>query len=341
MSVSIVFRVFPLTYIAVAISILATCGSRSARDASSSAALGPGTFERSFKVGDQQRTYRIHIPPSFSAGKPLSLVLAFHGHYGTGDVMARMTHFDVVSDRNGFVVVYPDGIGRSWNTGAGNGKAEQSQIDDVGFISTLIDQLGHEFPIDRQRVYATGISMGGIFTQRLGCELSTKLAAIAPVAGNMATSIASTCHPKNPVSVMQIHGADDRLTPWEGGETAGGGRIISVPATIQLWVERNKCPSAPERETAAQGVTCNRSAPCQSNAAVTLCRVEAGGHTWPKGDQILPSIVVGEANNSFDASEAIWQFFSQHALSHQNLTQALSDSFSPAGGDRYEKHSAD
>jgi polyhydroxybutyrate depolymerase len=302
-----------------AFALVINCGPRSfTRNTSSSESLGPGTFDRSIKFGGLTRTYRIHIHPSFNKSKPIPLVLVFHGHFGTGRTMERMTHFDDVSDQNGLVVVYPDGIGRSWNAGAQNGKAERDNVDDVGFVSNLIDELARELPIDRLRVYATGISLGGIFTQRLGCELSNKIAAIAPVAGNLASSVAKNCYPTRPISVLMIHGTDDRLTPWEGGKTGGGGQIISVPATIQLWIERNKCPILPTITPLAKDVISETYAPCQGGTEVALYRIERGGHTWPGGTQDLPPAVVGPTNNSLNASEAIWDFFAKHSMTASN-----------------------
>jgi polyhydroxybutyrate depolymerase len=232
--------------------------------------------------------------------------------------MERMTGFDDVSDANGLVVVYPDGIGRSWNAGAENGKAERDHIDDVGFVSYLIDELASELPIDRLRVYATGISLGGIFTQRLGCELSHKIAAIAPVAGNLASAVARNCHPTRPISVLMINGTDDSLVPWEGGQTGGGGQIVSVPVTMQLWAERNKCPTVPKVTPLVKDVISEMYAPCEGGTEVALYRVEGGGHTWPGGNQDLPPAVVGPTNNSLKASGAIWDFFAKHAKEATN-----------------------
>ena len=266
------------------------------------------------KVNDLRRSYLLHIPRTYDPRQPTSLVLAFHGRLGTGKKMALLTNLSDLADKQGFIVVYPNGVWRSWNAGHGTGKAEAKGVDDVKFTMRLIDSLSQTLNIDRHRVYATGFSNGATLVHRLACELSDKIAAIAAVAGTMAPKIARTCHPDRPVSVLQIHGTADPIVPWEGGLTGGGGVVESVAATIAGWVARNGCPSKPEVVDLGIGVSRASYNSGQQGAPVIFYRVEGGGHTWPGGYEHLPKQIIGATEPSWDASQAIWDFFRQHPM---------------------------
>ena len=265
-----------------------------------------------FKVDNLRRSYLLHIPRAYDSRQPTPLILAFHGRLGTGQKMEKLTNLSDLADKQGLIVVYPNGVGRSWNAGHGTGKAEAKGVDDVEFTLRLIDILSQTLNIDHNRVYATGFSNGATFVHRLACELSEKIAAIAAVAGTIAPKIGRNCHPKRPVAVLQIHGTADPIVPWGGGLTGGGGFVESVAATIAGWVERNGCTAKPEVADLGGGVSRESSNSCRNGTRVILYRVKGGGHTWPGGYQHLPKKVVGETNLSWDASQAIWDFFKEH-----------------------------
>lgn len=275
-----------------------------------------GDSRHEMHYGGRTRTYRVHVPPHLPVDTPVPLVLAFHGRLGTGAAEEKLTGLDAVADREGFVVVYPDGVGRSWNAGHGVGRAERLGVDDVGFVGALLDTLGRQLPIDRRRVYATGMSNGAIFVHRLACELSTRIAAVASVAGAMAAGEAERCHTARPVSVLMIHGTGDRYVPWNGGTTRGGGRVESVPATLHAWLARDACPAAaPPRVLLSRGdARCVTYGPCAAATTVALCTISGGGHTWPGGIQQLPRAMVGPTSRDLDASSLIWRFFAAHPM---------------------------
>lgn len=278
-------------------------------------ATEPGTHDRSMEFDGRTRTYRIHIPPAYAKRddrKSVPLVLAFHGRFGSGKSQEKLSGMDEVADREGFIVVYPDGIQRSWNAGTGAGPAERDHVDDVGFVSALIDALSHEYDVDRGRVYATGMSNGAIFTHRLGCELAGKIAAIAPVAGTIAPKVAAHCRPERPVAVIEIHGTADPWLSWDGKIKDSNGRAESVLATIKHWVEIDGCKSKPEVTDLSGGVIRETYAPCNDGAEVVLYKIEGGGHTWPDGYQYLPAFMIGKTNRSINASRVIWDFFAAH-----------------------------
>jgi polyhydroxybutyrate depolymerase len=273
-----------------------------------------GDRQGEIKVDNLRRNFLLHIPPLYESRQPTPLILAFHGRLGTGKKMEKLTHLSDLADKQGFIVVYPNGVGRSWNAGHGTGKAEAKGVDDVNFTVRLIDSLSQTLNIDWKRIYATGFSNGATFVHRLACELSEKIAAIAAVAGTIAPQVGRNCHPARSVAALHIHGTADPIVPWEGGRTGGGGFVESVAATIAGWVERNACAPEPEETDLGGGVSRASYSSGRQGTMVMLYRVQEGGHTWPGGYQYLPKKVVGETNRSWDASQAIWDFFVQHPL---------------------------
>jgi polyhydroxybutyrate depolymerase len=263
------------------------------------------------------RSFIEHLPAGASVVRGLPVLLAFHGFGGTDSEMGRLTHLDTVSDADRFLVVYPQGYQRSWNDGRTGTAANQAGIDDVHFVSVLIDQLIAE-GVDAHRIYATGISNGGMFTQRLGCELAGKLAGIAPVAGPLPTQIAPSCHPSRPIPVLEIHGTSDPIVPFDGGTITGrasGGTVLSVHDTVTRWTAQDKCTTAPVTNPLPNlindgtSVTVTISTDCANGTKVADYTVINGGHTWPGGQQYLPVLIVGQTTHQFDASRTIWEFF--------------------------------
>ncbi len=277
--------------------------------------------------GGLRRGYVGHVGVSCDSRVPAPLVIVLHGGGGTGAGMIKLTGFNAVADREGFVVVYPDGVERHWNDGRGVEwyRAHTQEIDDVGFISALIDELSRKLNIDASRVYATGISNGGMMSYRLGCELSDRIAAIAAVTASLAVDMVKEWSPSRPVPVLIIAGTADPLVPWGGGEIRFGGRtfgtVVSVPDTVKFWVEKNGCMTTPvvrrlPDSDPDDGTSVRREAysRCRGGAEVVLYVVEGGGHTWPGGLQYLPERTIGKTSREFNASEVIWQFFRTHSL---------------------------
>ena len=284
---------------------------RQHRDRAALERLKPGTEVARLEHGGLTRTYLVHVPPGYDGKKPVPLVLSFHGRHGQGKDQADLTGFNDVSDRHGFLVVYPDGVGKSWNALHGTGEAQARGVDDVGFVGALIDSLVEHYEIDEDRIYASGMSNGGFFAHRLGCELSERIAAIASVAGQMAPDLAKICRPAVPVPVLDIHGTRDRIVPMDGGTTDGGGSLLSAEETVGVWQRLNGCSGATKETLSRGGVVCRSSEGCK--APVTLCTVKGAGHTWPGGKQYAPRLLVGTTNRDVDASEMIWEFFDANA----------------------------
>ncbi len=285
----------------------------------------PGDYSDSITWDGLERTYRIHVPPLHNnSANPMPLVIALHGGGGTGKHMEKLTlgGFNTLADREGFVVLYPDGIEKHWNDGRDdvNYRSHREKIDDVGFISALIDRLAGELNIDGNRIYSTGISNGALMSYRLACELPEKVAAVAPVAGAMPLNLSSHCLPLRPIPMLIINGKDDPLVPWEGEESHFGphkaGRRLTIPDTVEYWVALNNCSPSPAffllPDTDPQDGTRVRQeiySGCREETEVILYAIEGGGHTWPGGYQYLPEILVGKTSKDMDANMVIWAFF--------------------------------
>jgi polyhydroxybutyrate depolymerase len=286
----------------------------------------------SITAGGLKRTYLLHIPRTIDPGRSMPLLIALHGGGGTGQNMVKLTMggFNELSDKNGFVVVYPDGIDRHWNDGRNNDQtgyqANHEKIDDVGFISALIDNLIKKMKIDPNRVYVTGMSNGAIMSYRLACELSEKIAAIAPVAGNIPQKLLPSCSPANPVSVLAINNASDPLVPFNGGDVTGPfgmrklGKVLSASESVKFWANHDKCSATPvitiepdndpQDGTRIKKVTYIKG---ENNSEVILYIIEGGGHTWPGGSQYLNEKIIGRTSRDLNADKVIWDFFEKHS----------------------------
>ena len=220
--------------------------------------LDPSDHTRTLQVDGRTRSYIVHVPPKLDPKQPTPVVLAFHGAATNASIMALSSGLSDKADEAGFIVVYPNGTGKGdmflvWNAGGWHGPKAEELPDDVKFVTALLDDLAKVVNVDPKRIYATGMSNGGMMCYRLAAELSNRIAAIAPVSGTMAVE---KCHPRRPVPVMHFHGTDDKLVPFEGPDqrTAKVLAFKSVEETIRTWAKIDGCPSeAEDHQAAAQG----------------------------------------------------------------------------------------
>jgi polyhydroxybutyrate depolymerase len=284
--------------------------------------LGPGDHTRSFKMGDLTRSYLVHIPPNYDPKKPTPVVLVLHGAGTNGSITISLSGMNKKADEAGFLAIYPNGTGLlnlllTWNAGDTQGDAKTGKPNDVAFIAQVLDDLGTVSNVDPKRVYATGISNGGMMCYRLASELSNRIAAIAPIAGTMAIK---NYQPKRPVSVMHFHGAADSIVPYAGskGGTATIPGFKSVEDTIKICVEANGCSEKPTTvkipDKAGDGTpvmqTTYRGG--KEESEVVLFVIEGGGHTWP--GQQPPVSLIGKSTKNISANDLIWDFFEKHPL---------------------------
>jgi len=278
--------------------------------------LKPGDHVLSLSVGGRERTYLLHLPPVYDGRQLLPLVIVLHGGGGNAPGAVRMTGFSPKADKEGFVVVYPNGSGRlktrllTWNSGNCCGYALDNEVDDVGFIRALIEELVKTRSIDPTRVYATGMSNGGMMTYRLGCELANKLAAIAPVAGALNVE---NCAPANPVSVVIFHGTADEHVLYGGGEPIRKVDIHrrvdkSVSYAVSFWVKQDGCAATPQRSEKGN-IRTEIYSGGKGGTEVAVYTVNGGGHAWPGGEAYL---LGAEPTKEISATDLIWDFFVRH-----------------------------
>lgn len=292
-----------------------------------------GVAQKSSVMHDNlKRTFKIFTPSSYNKLSQTPLVIVLHGRGGNGESMILVTRkgFNKLAESDSFIVVYPDGIEQNWNDGRqdqeSNDRAHRENIDDVGFISGLIDLMIRDYNADPGRIYITGISNGAIMSYRLACELSKKITAIAPVDGNIPYMLLNGCSPSDPVSVLAINNMNDPLVPYEGGNIYGHfhlvnlGKVLSVEESVAFWVRRNLClpipvvTDEPDRDP-DDGTRVQRKYYKNETdgTEVILYAIDGGGHTWPGGFQYLPQWLIGKTSRDINANEIIWSFFKRHS----------------------------
>jgi polyhydroxybutyrate depolymerase len=285
--------------IAVIVLLLSLAGHRLFR-ASADDSNHHGTIESDGRT----REYYVHTPPGYTGKTPLPMVLVLHGAIQTPEGVEKMSAMSAKADAQNFLAVYPQGTGHvdTWNAGACCGYAMKNNVDDMAFFRALIDKLEKDYSVDPKRIYSTGISNGAMMSYRLACELSEKIAAIAPVEGSQDIP----CTPKSPVSVIVFHGTADRLVPFNGGTTpyqAGSKRSdTSVADTVAFWVKYDGCSPTPQHEQTAELHT-DIYTGCRAGSGVALYAIQGGHHIWPG---------VRFSQNNVPATDLIWEFFASH-----------------------------
>lgn len=300
----------------------------------SAGTIGAGDYDRTLSYGGRQRDYHLHVPPGYRRGIAAPMVLSFHGGGGNAAGQERLTAMASKSDAAGFILVEPDGIPnpllrrvRTWNAGNCCGRAKRVNSDDVSFIHALIDTLEGELCIDRRRTYATGLSNGAMMSYRLACELSDRIAAIAPIGGGMGDrdldrdppAEVFKCAPTRPVPILHIHGLADQCYHFAGGKSGSGlsnTTFVSIPATIDGWVARNHCSKTTAVTYARGAARCRKYQDCAGGGDVVLCTIEGAGHNWPGRPYPawLKRTCGGEATEDLSANDLIWNFFKAHPM---------------------------
>lgn len=278
---------------------------------------------RSIKVGGLERTYRVHVPPGGKPAEPMALVLALHGGGGNGSLTDKQTHFSAEADKQHFIVAYPDGTGRprpflnavgkggflTWNAGDCCAYAMEHHVDDVAFLRAMVAAIERELPVDPHRIYAAGISNGGMMAYRLACEASDLVAAVGVVSGAV---VAKPCAPASPVSVIHIHGSNDQNVPLAGGVGAKARTQTNYPPvqdSIDLWVRTDGC-AQPAVSTPAPYVTLRDYAGCRAGTEVAFYLIAGGGHAWPGGTRMASFL--DKPSTAMAATPTIWEFFAAH-----------------------------
>lgn len=354
---------------AVIISVLAACSSSGSSKASPAATAAPttttttikptpvpttapfakatkplapstNTYVFSFASGGRTRSYRLHVPPAAAAGTPLPLVLNLAGATQNGLLQEAQSGMDSSSDKDGYLVAYPDGTRIStvltpdpvakdaqygFNAGYCCGLPSTNNIDDVDFLLATISNIAARTPVDLRRVYVTGMSNGGMMAYAMAAEASTYIAAIASVSGQVELP---TIAPTQPVPTMEFHSVDDPIALFKGVKNANPKLVFSVMDGIDQWVKADGCNATPTTGTPMIGTgqsagltaTLLSYTGCKAGTSVNLWRLTGSGHVWPgapfntgpKNTWILDG--VGRGTQLIDANELMWQFFQKHQL---------------------------
>ena len=282
---------------------------------------GPGDYEFRFVHDGLTRRYLVHVPQSFDPAARSAVVLGLHGGGGHAAHFAKDENYGVISasERYGFIAVMPNGYSKNgrglfatWNAGACCGDARDENVDDVGFLSAVIARIKRQAPVDDARVYAMGMSNGGLMAYRLACEIPDEVRGIMAVAG---TDNTLACNPSRPTPVLHVHAINDTHVLYHGGAGKDAFRdaskvtqFASVPATIEKWVGLNRAEASPLRVLTVDGAYCDLHAAEPGGAPVQLCVTDSGGHSWP-----------GAANGrrgkeppsqAIEANDVMWTFFS-------------------------------
>jgi polyhydroxybutyrate depolymerase len=292
--------------------------------------------KRTLKHGECERTYILRVPKELPKDKPVPLVIYFHGGTETREYPTQSGKFGELADRERFIFVMPHAVGGHWNDGRETDfESFKQKVDDAGFVAAMIADVEKQYRIDPKRIFAFGISNGGVCSHYIAARMSEKIAAIAPVCGGMPDPFHKSFKPKESVSVLIIQGTKDPGASYKGGKVPdpkglNRGRMIGVDDTVQLWVEQNGCRKEPAKEELPDtdpkdGCTVTRFtwSKGRNGTEVVLYKIDGGGHRWPGKDTpvVLPesrakpedlTARLGARCFDFEANEVIWAFFKSH-----------------------------
>lgn len=279
--------------------------------------LGPGRHARTIRTEDAERSYVVYVPEKYDSTKPTPVVIALHGASMNARQMELFTGLSKKAEEAGFIVVYPNGTGipglLTWNAGAFPPTLSKRRVDDVGFMTKVLDEVTKRVNVDTKRVYCTGLSNGGMMAYRLASEMSHRIAAVASVSGTM---VCEDCNPKRAVPILHFHGTKDALVPYAGLD-AKVVKLRSVEETIQCWVKADGCSITPDVADVPGfkedlKVTRKRYNSGRQDSEVVLYTIDGGGHAWP--GRPSPGGLLGATTYTINANDLIWEFFERHPL---------------------------
>jgi polyhydroxybutyrate depolymerase len=270
------------------------------------------TIVDSIFSGGIYRTYRLYVPAAYNGSSARPLVFNLHGYTSNSQSQQLYANFMPIADTANFLVVHPQGTKDNSNQPFWNAGISSLIVNDIAFLSNLIDSLKAQYNIDLNSVYSCGMSNGGYMSQTLACELSSRIAAIASVTGSIfTTQYGANCNPTRPVPMMQISGTADATVPYTGNTNS-----VPIDSVVKYWVRYNQCNATPNfsnvpNTNITDGCTAEHYIYPNglSNSSVELYKIIGGGHTWPGA-----LVNVGVTNQDFSASKEIWRFFRKYKL---------------------------
>jgi len=253
---------------------------------------GSGVSSQQLVSGERPRTYRLFVPPGYDGHLRLPLVLDLHGSGGTSATQARNSGFEILSASERFIVATLDAEGGRWNV-----PVQADRADDVAYVRDVIAHVAARLCTDETRVYATGFSGGGRMTSLLGCQLGSRLAAIAPVSG---LRLPGACN-GSPVPVLTFHGLADTQNPYDGHAAGRGAEWLeSVPEALDGWARLNRCKGDVVLDDPAGPLSTMRYTACADGTEVRMIRIDGLGHAWTKKE--------------VDTTGVMWEFFKSHRV---------------------------
>ena len=268
------------------------------------------------------RTYLLYVPSSYTSGTAVPLLISLHAFNESAQYQNSLANFKPIADTAKFLIAMPDGQPNNQFNGfiGWNIFPISSGVDDPGFIKKLIDVISQQYTIDPNRIYLTGHSAGAILSYELACSMSDRIAAIAPVNGFMFPSFLTSCAPKHPVPVIEIHGTSDPVRSWDGVGPVT--QAVNMDTLISHWVRTNGCSRVPKVDTLPNTNTTDNSWVYHytwpgglAGSSVELYKVINGGHCWPGSTVLEP---YGNTNKDFNACAVIWRFLSKYRLNRLN-----------------------
>jgi len=246
-----------------------------------------GKMTKELIVNGTTREYIIYVPENYTGTSSLPLLISFHGLTSNMEFNFNYTNFDQLAESENFIVVHPNGISNTWTVSA-------NDDTDIDFIVALLNQLEEDYNIESNRIYSTGMSMGGFFSFSLACRLSDRIAAVASVTGSMYQPAINNCSPVKPMPILQIHGTEDGTVQYS-----------SVTGLLDFWTSHNNTDTLPiisnipDSDT-GDGSTVERFEYLNGDSDVEVqhLKITGGGHEWP-GFQ---------GNMDINASEEVWNF---------------------------------
>jgi polyhydroxybutyrate depolymerase len=258
----------------------------------STAMATPGETNKSIMVGTLMRTYLLHIPTGYTGKAPVPVVLDFHGLGGSGSSQKALSGWATLGDSKGFITVFPNGVGNSWNIGRCCSTAQTQNVDDVGFVRAIIKQLQTDACIDSKRVYASGCSNGGGMSYKLACDAADVIAAVAPVdcdcvTGSTSNPSCASCSPVRPISEIAFRATGDQVVPYNGGRCSIAADcrpgmscmnfdFPGAATNFSTWATIDQCTGSAQALSAHPA--CQTSSTCGGGAEVTLCTQQGGSH---------------------------------------------------------------
>jgi polyhydroxybutyrate depolymerase len=303
------------------------------------------------RTGKYQRHFLLHIPEGYTVARPLPLVVVIHGAFSTAREMEKWSGWSLLADREGFIVIYPEGIGilgflQHWNAGHCCGKAVEDDWNDVAFIEAAIDGTCRQYAVDKRRIYMVGFSNGGMMTYRFAAERSSLLTAAASVSGAINSRTSQDQPewqmpvPNRPVPFLIIHGDSDNSIPYKGGrplDRKSNREYRPVSDAAKFWIDANKSVSGPVRNYAFDGMV-DETSWTDSNGGneVRVCRILTWGHEWP-GGPFTRALSKDNPLKDFDAAEIIWRFFEQYERVDERTMSCPGKAYACSKLERYKE----